>query len=157
MDGYRTDQVGDARALYARLCRINPANPEATAQLRMALQAYGACNVHDLRDLLISASLERLRSGSVWAEQAGAVAALWQPSSPAQDGSGRPGFWCPAPDVGTVSVRECRPLGYGPPSWTATINGKVVCDPATGRPYFLASREQAQAVGLAVAQSLIPA
>ena len=114
MDGYRTDQVGDARALYTRLCRINPANPEATTQLKRALADYGATDLRDLRDLLISASLERLRSGSAWAEQAGAVAALWQPSGPAQDGSGRPGFWCSAPDVGTVSVRECRPLGCGP-------------------------------------------
>jgi hypothetical protein len=165
----RTGRAGNARALYASLARINPANPAATDQVRQALAEFGSTDLRDLRNLLLMAAARLLA-----AEGSEAMAAatsgpsglpmllpppecLWQPSGRAPDGSDRPGFWCPIPDVGSASVRQCRSSGYGEPSWTAAINGQLFCDPGTNRPFFFATCAEAKETILRVAYALIPA
>jgi hypothetical protein len=55
--------------------------------------------------------------------------------------------------VGNVSVRQCRPTGYGT-SWTAAIYGEVLLNPSAGKPYFYPDCETAQAAALTTAQAI---
>jgi hypothetical protein len=159
--------------LLADLIIVDPRDPtKAIEQLKAAITAYAPADyLETLKDLLADGARLRMQQAKELREaQFHAVhsnqrrpweipAADWQVSSPPQDGSDRPGFWCkpeglaPA-GIEIVSVRQCRPSGYGEPSWTAAIGGRLHVDRATGKPHFYPTREAAQAAILAEAYML---
>jgi hypothetical protein len=161
--------------LFAELVAIDAANPgAAVAQMKAAITAFAPTDyLGALRGLLADGARLRMAEASAQrqAQLQAALApgrpplppmppppaaghtpgAVWRASSPSQDGSDRPGFWTRVEDVGVASVRQCRDSGYGPPSWTAALNGSIHTD-GNGRPYFYPDCEAAQAAILDAAQ-----
>jgi hypothetical protein len=74
----------------------------------------------------------------------------WRPSRPISETDRRPGFYRHIEDLGTASVRQCRPSRHhAQPCWTASVNGRFV--PSPDRPAFYLTMEAAMDAAVAAA------
>ena len=70
----------------------------------------------------------------------------WRASAAPATGGARPGYWLEARGR-VLSVRQARRSGSHPelePGWTCAIDGAIWLNPATRKPYFFATCEEAQ-------------